>query len=155
LEKPDKGDTMTKRIQKMFVPLAAVTALAVGGAAIASAATHSATSNAPVKQSAAAAEPVGGPDTDNIQSGDQTTPDTAVVKATKAASTTEAPGTEQSPASEKAGTAEAPGTEQSPASEAGSAEAPGSETAANSDGPGGHADEPGNPNADHQFQGQE
>jgi hypothetical protein len=30
----------------------------------------------------------------------------------------------------------------------------GSEMAAN-DGPGGHADEPGNPNADHQFQGQE
>jgi hypothetical protein len=39
------------------------------------------------------------------------------------------------------------------------AEQPGSEssseTAPDSDGPGGHADEPGNPNADHQFQGQE
>jgi plastocyanin len=49
--------------------------------------------------------------------------------------------------------AEAPGTEQSPGSESGG-EAPGSETA-NNDGPGGHADEPGNPNADHQFQGNE
>ena len=30
-----------------------------------------------------------------------------------------------------------------------------SETAAGNDGPGGHADEPGNPNADHQFNGVE
>ncbi len=45
----------------------------------------------------------------------------------------------------------------------GSAEQPGSETAgetpgseaANNDGPGGHADEPGNANADHQFNGVE
>ena len=49
---------------------------------------------------------------------------------------------------------ETPGTEQSPASEQSSGEAPGSETA-NNDGPGGHADEPGNANADHQFQGNE
>jgi hypothetical protein len=35
-----------------------------------------------------------------------------------------------------------------------SSEKPGSEVAAD-DGPGGHADEPGNPNADHQFQGKE
>ena len=33
-------------------------------------------------------------------------------------------------------------------------EKPGSEVA-NDDGPGGHADEPGNPNADHQFSGKE
>jgi hypothetical protein len=52
--------------------------------------------------------------------------------------------------------AEAPGTEQPAASEApGAAEAPGSESATASDGPGGHADEPGNANADHQFQGVE
>jgi hypothetical protein len=52
--------------------------------------------------------------------------------------------------------AEAPGTEQPAASEQpGAPEQPGSESAANSDGPGGHADEPGNPNADHQFQGVE
>jgi hypothetical protein len=35
-----------------------------------------------------------------------------------------------------------------------SANEPASEVTGN-DGPGGHADEPGNPNADHQFQGQE
>ncbi|MEA2472595.1 MAG: hypothetical protein QOE06_510 [Thermoleophilaceae bacterium] len=53
-------------------------------------------------------------------------------------------------------TPEAPGTEAPAASEApGAAEAPGAETAAGNDGPGGHADEPGNPNADHQFQGAE
>lgn len=44
------------------------------------------------------------------------------------------------------------------ATEVGGAEEPesaGSETAAESDGPGGHADEPGDANADHQFEGEE
>jgi hypothetical protein len=45
------------------------------------------------------------------------------------------------------GTPEQPGTETESTTE--------SETAPGSDGPGGHADEPGNPNADHQFQGEE
>jgi hypothetical protein len=45
------------------------------------------------------------------------------------------------------GTAEQPGTESESSTE--------TETAPGSDGPGGHADEPGNPNADHQFQGEE
>ena len=34
-------------------------------------------------------------------------------------------------------------------------EQPGAESAAESDGPGGHADEPGNPNANNEFQGQQ
>jgi hypothetical protein len=104
---------MTKRIQRLFVAVAALVALAVGG-----------------------------PDTDNIHSGDQATPDTvgASAAASKAAAaTTEARGTEQSAASEQPGAAEQPG----------------SESAANDDGPGGHADESGNAAADHQFQGQE
>jgi cytoskeletal protein RodZ len=50
--------------------------------------------------------------------------------------------------------AEAPGSEQPAASEQSGSEQPGSEVA-NDDGPGGHADEPANPNADHQFQGKE
>jgi hypothetical protein len=50
--------------------------------------------------------------------------------------------------------AEKPGTEQSAASEQSGSEQRGSEVS-NDDGPGGHADEPGNPNADHQFQGKE
>ncbi|MCW3065187.1 MAG: hypothetical protein JWN32_2359 [Solirubrobacterales bacterium] len=45
------------------------------------------------------------------------------------------------------GTAEQPGTESESGTE--------TETAPGSDGPGGHADEPGNPNADHQFDGVE
>jgi hypothetical protein len=127
------------RIQKAVVAVAAIGALAAGGSAIASAQSGApASTPAPVTQSATTPEPVGGPDTDTIQSGDQTTPDVVNGK-TIAATTAETPGTEQPAASE------APGAP----------EAPGSETAANSDGPGGHADEPGNPTADHQFQGVE
>jgi hypothetical protein len=136
-----KENHMTKRIPKVFAVSAALMALAVGGSAIASA-QQPGQAPAPVRHAAPAAEPVGGPDTDSIQSGDQTTPDTAAASA--AVSTT------------KAAASEAPGTEQPPADEAaGAAEQPGSESAANSDGPGGHADEPGNAAADHQFQGAE
>ncbi len=117
---------------------AAVTALGVGGVAVAQNAGQ-AQKPAQVKK---AAEPKG-PDRDNIQSGDQTTPD---VKG----SASEAPGTETK---DGPGKAEAPGTETKDGP--GKAEAPGSETKADSDGPGGHADEPGNSNADHQFQGNE
>jgi hypothetical protein len=132
---------MTKRFQKMFLALAALSALAVGGSAIASA-QQSSTAATPPAKAAQAPEPVGGPDTDNIQSGDQTTPDAVGASAATSKTTLKA--------------AEAPGTEQSPASEQpGAAEQPGSETAANDDGPGGHADEPGNAAADHQFQGAE
>jgi cytoskeletal protein RodZ len=57
----------------------------------------------------------------------------------------EAPGSEQSEASEKPESgSEKPGSEGSEGSEK-----------ANDDGPGGHADEPGNPDADHQSQGKE
>jgi hypothetical protein len=132
---------MSQRIQKALVTVAAIGALAAGGSAIASAQNPGQTP-APVTRSTPSSEPVGGPDTDSIQSGDQTTPDaaTASAVASKASSaTTEAPGTEQSAASEQPGAAEQPG----------------SESAANDDGPGGHADEPGNATADHQFQGTE
>jgi hypothetical protein len=132
---------MIKRIQRWFVPVAAVAAVVVGGGAIASA-QQPAKAPAPITKAAATSEPVGGPDTDTIQSGDQTTPDTVAASATthrSVAATAEAPGTEQPAASEQ------PGAE----------EQPGSETAANDDGPGGHADEPGNASADHQFQGAE
>lgn len=95
-------------------PVAAIAALALGGVAYASSG-GSATQHAKAK-TAATAEPIqSGPDTDNIQSGDQTTPDT---------------GSNAEQSSETTG-------------ESGSA----------NDGPGGHADAPGN--VDHQFQGQE
>jgi cytoskeletal protein RodZ len=79
-------------------------------------------------------------DGDNVQYTPPGESTAKTAKATKAASGSSA--------------AEAPGTEQSAASEQSGTEAPGSETS-NNDGPGGHADEPGNANADHQFQGQE
>jgi hypothetical protein len=133
----ERRRTMSKRISKFLAAFAALAALAVGGSAIASAqqAGHVA---APVKQGAVSAEPVGGPDTDSSQSGDQTTPDT-VAAAARTSAAPEAPGTEQ------------PGAAEQP----GAPEQPGSESAANSDGTGGHADEPGNASADHQFNGAE
>jgi hypothetical protein len=133
-----KEKAMTKRIQRSFVAVAALVTLAVGGSAIASA-QQSGQAAKPAHHASTSSERVGGPDTDNIQSGDQCTPDTTGVAAKATAVQAEAPGTEQSPASEQPGAAEQPG----------------SESAANDDGPGGHADEPGNAAADHQFQGVE
>src|SRR5947209_7864857 len=144
---------MTKRIQKLAAAVAALAALALGGAVVAQA--QSAQSAAPERVSA--------PDRDRVQSGDQTTPDrTAKVKAVHARNrhvrvsntTTGGPaggGTGQSgdqSAPDSGSSSETPGAE-NPESGAGSESAP------SSDGPGGHADEPGNANADHQFQGNE
>ena len=128
---------MTKRIQKGAAALLALGALGLGGSAVAGA--------------ASTAEPVGGPDHDTIQSGDQTTPDVGTKSATASkSSATQAATPSQSTATPAAG--EQPGVESS-------TEAPGTEssaeTAAGNDGPGGHADEPGNPQADNQFQGQQ
>jgi hypothetical protein len=124
---------MTKRIQKGAAALLALGALGFGGSAVAGA--------------ASTAEPVGGPDHDTIQSGDQTTPDVGTKAATASkSSTTVSKSSTPSAASEQPGvesSTEAPGTESS------------SETAPGNDGPGGHADEPGNPQADNQFQGQQ
>jgi hypothetical protein len=106
---------MTKRIRTTVGTLAALSALALGGSAIAGAANQPSKAPAPAKAAAPATAPG-----DNVQ--DTTSPD--------------APGTP----SESSG--------ETPAgSEAGGSETP------NNDGPGGHADEPGNPNADNQFQG--
>jgi hypothetical protein len=64
---------MPKRIQKVVVGVAALAALALGGSVIAQAGTPPA--KAPVQSSAPTTEDTTGPDTDNVQSGDQTTPD--------------------------------------------------------------------------------
>ena len=140
----------TTKFRRVGVALAAagITALGVGGVAIAQNGSQAPKPAAAVKS---AAEPKG-PDRDNIRSGDQTTPDTVSAKSTAAqtqgSTAPEAPGTETKDAPGQ----EAPGTE---TKDAPGQEAPGTETKADSDGPGGHADEPGNPNADHQFQGKE
>jgi len=121
---------------KVITGVAALAAFAIGGTALAQSATGK------VAPKVSAAESTTGPDTDKVQSGDQTAPDTVVksAKRVKIAQTgTEAPGTE--------GTTETTGTETG-------TEAPASETGP-SDGHGGHADEPGNPNANNQFEGQQ
>jgi hypothetical protein len=116
---------MRKRIQKGMGAAAALAALALGGSVIAQAASTPA--KPPAKSAVSAPEKTTGPDTDSVQSGDQSTPD--------------APDAADAAGSSSA--AETPDT-------------PGSESAADSDGPGGHADETsGNANAQHDFQGAE
>ena len=157
---------MTRRMKQALLAVAALGALALGGSAMAQAGTTT------VKP---ALEPTSGPDRDKIQSGDQTTPDQPAAakasKATKNVSTTtkaksaasEAPGVETAPnsdgpsgpAQETTGTSSAPAESPAASETPGAGETPSSETPSANDGPGGHADEPGNPNADHQFNGQE
>jgi hypothetical protein len=129
---------MKRKIRNGVAAFAALGALALGGSAIAGAVSHApkSTAVAPVsKQSnqsrqatAKAPENASATDTDSVQSGDQSAPDTTG---------SEAPGTETPDSAPETG------------SEQSGSEVPGN------DGPGGHADEPGSPNADHQAQGQE
>lgn len=140
---------MTKRIQKLLIGVAALAALALGGSAFAGAQSQP-------QPATPAAESTTGPDTDTMQSGDQTTPDKPATasKATAAQSTTGADtDSVQSGDQSAAETPDKAGASES----ADGAETPGSETesASGSDGPGGHADEPANANADHQAQGAE
>jgi hypothetical protein len=104
---------MRARMTKLVAGLAAVAALAVGGATLASAAAKAPSAN----------PPVAAVDSDTLQEGDQSAPETA---------------TSEKQSSESAASEES--VESS------------SEVAAD-DGPGGHADEPGNASADNQFQG--
>jgi hypothetical protein len=114
---------MARHVRKVLITVAGIAALALGGATLASAGSGSSSTQAPAAATAPQTTPstqadgagqesgAQAKDVDQVQSGDQTTPDAAGEQA-------------------------------------------GSETP-NGDGPGGHADEPGNQNADHQFQGQE
>jgi hypothetical protein len=126
---------MIKHAKKILLGGGLLAVLAFGGSALSQAGASSNHSAAKakhvrvVKHKAHASELTTGRDGDTIQSGDQTTPDTA--------------GSGQA--------AESTGSE---APDSSSSESSGSEVA-NNDGPGGHADEPGNANADHQFNGQE
>lgn len=97
-----------KRLRNPLV--AALGALLIGGVSVAMASGPNTPATAPTTT---VEEQSGAPDTDTLQQGDQTAPD-------------------------------------SPAEAAG-AEAAGAEA----DGPGGHADDPSDPNADHQFEGEE
>ncbi len=118
---------MTRRIQKLMVTVAALAALALGGAVFAQAKPASGHGSHHVRHHvvrAASSKSAGPADGDNVQSGDQTTQDNRASSEQSGAENLEQTG-------------------------------PGSESAAGNDGPGGHADAPGNPNADHQFQGNE
>ncbi|MGH3379787.1 MAG: hypothetical protein ACRDP6_34155 [Actinoallomurus sp.] len=113
---------MRTTITKATAGIAAVALMAGGGVALASSGGSAKAAHATAGQvKPAGAVEQSAPDTDNIQSGDQTSPD-----ALKASS----------------------GHSQESGSESGS-------EVTNNDGPGGHADEPANANADHQHQGQE
>jgi hypothetical protein len=127
---------MTKRIQKLAMAVAALAALALGGAVFAQA--QGPPSATPHHTSVA--------DRDTVQSGDQTTPDKpAAHHASVADGDAVQSGDQTAPDKPGASTAEQTGSESTQSSE----------SANNSDGPGGHADEPGNATADHQFQGNE
>jgi hypothetical protein len=106
---------MRKRLKTMTGLTAALAALALGGSAIATAAQGTASAKK------AAVERTTGPDTDAIQSGDQTTPDPSSVRKSAAV-----------PASESATPESA--TESSSEN---------NESSTPSDGPGGHEDPPG------------
>jgi hypothetical protein len=123
--------------RKILLGAGVLAALSFGGSALAAAGAAPVTPVTPTVQ-----ESTSGVDNDQVQSGDQTSPDTAA----EAAGTETADGAQGSQDTETqdgAQGANASGTQESSGSEA-----PGN------DGPGGHADEPGNPNADHQATGQ-
>src|SRR4030081_3942894 len=84
---------MRKRLKTIGGGAAALVALALGGSAIASATQGTSVNHKkPAVSTPAAAEKTGGPNTDRIQSGDQTSPDTKNAKASSA-STSETPDT--------------------------------------------------------------
>jgi hypothetical protein len=143
---------MTKRIRRLIVAVAALAALALGGAVFAQAQTSP----------SAAPERTNMPDRDNVQSGDQTTPDTAATaagharyhSARVASSMTADPAGGGTGQSGDQSTADSGSASETPGAENAETGA-GSESAPANDGPGGHADPSGNANADHQFQGNE
>jgi hypothetical protein len=126
---------MFKQGKKILLGAGVLAALSFGGSALAAA---GAAPVAPVVQHSSSA------DTDQIQSGDQSTADTGNEAAEAAGSAQLKGDTETMDGSQGS---------QDTESQDGSQESSGSEVAGN-DGPGGHADEPGNPNANHQATGQ-
>jgi hypothetical protein len=134
--------TVTKRIQRAVLIVAGLAALALGGASLANAGSSGTSSSAaPAAKVAPAAK---------------ATPPSASQDPAGPNDTADKPGQEtaaEGPDTDNVQDTTTPDTGSSKASPAGS-EAPGSEVP-NNDGPGGHADEPGNPNANHDFQGVE
>jgi len=142
----------------------ALAVLLISGAGIAFAGARTAAAPAAVIQAAApvlvpavqpTTEPVEttGPDTDTLQQGDQTSPDSVVTGPAATAALT-SPSKVSNPTI-KAAAAPAE-TEASAGTEATGTEAAGTEEPGDASLPGGgHADNPNDPNADHQFDGVE
>ena len=103
---------------------------------------------------AGGAEDASGADTDTIEQGDQATPDTSALAAPVAQSAAKGVAVKAAPAATKAGASSkaelATKVESTPETDSSSE----SESSAESDGPGGHED-PAGQNVDHQFQGEE
>ncbi|HKB50423.1 MAG TPA: hypothetical protein VKC63_03230 [Solirubrobacterales bacterium] len=131
---------MFKQGKKILLGAGVLAALSFGGSALAAA---GAAPVAPIVQQSS------GADHDEVQSGDQTTPDTG---AAGAEATNSAQGTQDAETADGSQDAETQDGNQG-SNDSGTQESSGSEVPGN-DGPGGHADEPGNPNADHQASGQ-
>lgn len=138
---------MIKRLRTSLGVVAGLSALALGGSAIAGA-----VSTTPTKATAGPThESTTAPDTDNIQSGSQTAPDpkgtAAGTESTSAGDDDNVQqGSQTTPDRGSTGNAESSTSETSGESSG--------ESTANNDGLGGHADAPGDPNANIQQQGQ-
>jgi hypothetical protein len=131
-----KGAQMFKQGRKILLGAGVLAALSFGGSALAGAGAAPAPVTPTVQESSA------GIDHDQVQSGDQSASDPAA----------EAAGTETADGAQGTQDAETQDDAQG-SNDSGIQESSGSEVPGN-DGPGGHADEPGNPNADHQASGQ-
>jgi hypothetical protein len=100
---------MRKRLTTMTGLTAALAALALGGSAIATAAQGTAGAKK------AAVEKTTGPDTDSIQSGDQTTPDTTSAGKAASVAPSEASSETTSENSESSAPSDGPGGHEDPA----------------------------------------
>jgi hypothetical protein len=128
-----------KRLIKLGVALAAISALAVGGSALASASQKASTPSTPAVTQEQQGEQSQAVDTDNVQQGDQSAPDATAADESKAIDTDNVQQGDQS------------GTDQ-PGEAASSESEQATSESGPSDGPGGYADT--NPNADTQQQGE-
>lgn len=134
--------------------LAAAAVLTIAGAGSAMAASPKIVSPPVGAAASRAVEPAEAGDTDTIQAGDQTSPDGVGAGATSALSRRSAHAAATVKAAPKAAAKHAAAAAETPGAPETGAEPVGTETGP-SDGPGGHADPAGDPNADHQFNGEE
>ncbi len=138
---------MFTRLRKIFLGVAALAALAVGASALAQAGTApEQKQDRPASEARESNQPENSAaDPDNVQ--DENGKDDASEKGEGKGEEAENSATDPDNVQDENGKDDASETGESEESEGN--EVPGD------DGPGGHADEPDNPNADHQFEGEE